>query len=193
MLSEHRSAKTIIISLTMRRFLIILLLLSPLTATAQMNDPAYADYFLVGRFGEVCTMCEVVVMCEATATDQERDTLPGDGSFTVYHIQTRTFWSQIGTIWEWFISNFDGMAVDGHERPVVVYTVDNGKWSAGETQTARFSLATPLVAAPSWSINRQSRRWQQEPGALPVGYCYRLPLWESLAKIQQQAPAGDAP
>ncbi|MGI9330777.1 MAG: hypothetical protein ACR2QB_08645 [Gammaproteobacteria bacterium] len=176
----------------MRRLLIILLLLSPLTATAQMNDPAYADYFLVGRFGEVCTMCEVVVMCEAAAAETQRDSLPRDGSFTVYHIQTRTFWSQIGTIWEWFVRNFDDRTVDGHERPVLVYTIDDGSWSAAEIQTARFTLATPLIAAPGWSIDRQSRRWQQEPGARAVGYCYRLPLWESLAAIEQQAPSGEA-
>ena len=29
------------------------------SATAQVNIDAYRDYFLVGQFGEVCTMCAI--------------------------------------------------------------------------------------------------------------------------------------
>jgi hypothetical protein len=34
-------------------------------AEAQVKIDRYRDYFLVGQFGEVCTMCEVIVLCEA--------------------------------------------------------------------------------------------------------------------------------
>ncbi len=35
------------------------------SARAQVTVDAYRGYFLYGQFGEVCTMCEVVVLCEA--------------------------------------------------------------------------------------------------------------------------------
>lgn len=164
-----------------------------LPAHAQVNDPAYADYFLVGRFGEICTMCEVIVLCEAGDVEPGYATIPATGSFTLYHIQTRTFWSQVRTIWEWFISNFDSLAVDGHERPFLVYEVVDGRWSAPVEVQARVSLDPPLLATDQWSIDRRDRRWLQEPGALPVGYCQRLPLWESLDRIKARAPAEDGP
>ena len=34
---------------------------------AQINIEAYRDYFLVGQYGEVCTMCEMVVTRLAAA------------------------------------------------------------------------------------------------------------------------------
>jgi hypothetical protein len=34
-------------------------------AHAQVNSDAYRDYFLIGQFGEVCTLWEAVVLCEA--------------------------------------------------------------------------------------------------------------------------------
>ena len=66
-------------------------------ALSQINNPAYADYFLVGRFGEICTMCEAIVLCEAGDSDTQYEGIPEDRSFTLYHLQTRTFWSQVAT------------------------------------------------------------------------------------------------
>ena len=80
-------------------------------AGAQVNMDAYRDYFLVGRFGEVCTMCEVTVLCEGVDAIPEYSQIPADGTFTVYHLQTRTFWSQVSTIWEWFIANFSSASL----------------------------------------------------------------------------------
>ncbi|MCB1597956.1 MAG: hypothetical protein KDI87_09610, partial [Gammaproteobacteria bacterium] len=71
-----------------------------LPAHGQINNKAYTDYFLVGRFGEVCTMCDVMVLCEAGTLPPAHQSVPTDGSFTLYHIQPRTFWSQVATIRE---------------------------------------------------------------------------------------------
>lgn len=167
--------------------------LAPVTsAWAQMSDPAKAHYFLMGRFGEICTMCEVVVLCEAGEADVTAEEIPTSGSFTLYYIQTRTFWSQIGTIWEWFISNFDGMAIDGHERPVWVYEVNENQWSGPELVNARVTLEPGLIRLGTHSIERVERRWQQEPGATPIGYCQRLPLWTSIETIDRNAPGEPA-
>ena len=177
------------VSLAVQLVLLVLVVGASQPATAQMNDPRYADYFLVGRFGEICTMCEVAVLCEAGETDTPRDAVPETGDFTLYYIQTRTFWSQVGTIWEWFISNFDGLAVDGHERPVWVYEVADGSWSGPEIVQARVSLDPPLIAMPGQAIERQHRRWQRPVGN-DAGYCQRLPLWETIEVIDRKAPGG---
>lgn len=174
---------------TIRSLLALVALSAAWPVTAQMNDPKYADYFLFGRFGEICTMCEVVVLCETADVDEKQATIPESGSFTVYHIQTRTFWSQITTIWEWFIRNFDDTAADGHERPVLVYDVTEGKWPLPRKVQARVSLEPPLIALDQHSIDRTNRRWQREPGAEPAGYCQRLPLWESIEIITDRKPS----
>ena len=174
---------------TAQCLLFLLALTTAPPASAQMNDPKYADYFLFGRFGEICTMCEVVVLCEVTDADTARETIPGSGSFTVYHIQTRTFWSQIATIWEWFIRNFDDTAADGHERPVLVYEVVDGKWPLPRTVQAQVSLEPPVIALHGHAIDRTNRRWRRGAELEPVGYCQRLPLWESIEIIDARRPS----
>lgn len=151
-----------------------------------MNDPTKAHYFLMGRFGEVCTMCEVVVLCRAGEADVTDERIPESGDFTLYYIQTRTFWSQVGTIWEWFVSNFDGMAIDGHERPVWVYQVSAGEWTGPEVVQARLSLEPGMITMPEHSIERIDRQWLTEPDGQAIGYCQRLPLWESIERIEGQ-------
>jgi len=174
---------------TLRSLLTLLALSVAWPVTAQMNDPKYADYFLFGRFGEICTMCEVVVLCETSDVDAQRENIPESGSFTVYHIQTRTFWSQIATIWEWFIRNFDDTAADGHERPVRVYDVTDGKWPLPRKVQARVSLEPPVIALDDYEIDRTNRRWRRGPELKPAGYCQRLPLWESIAIIDDRKPS----
>jgi len=58
-------------------------------AWAQVNIDAYRDYFLVGQFGEVCTMCEVIVLCEAGSAPPAAAAVPEDGDFTFLCLHTR--------------------------------------------------------------------------------------------------------
>lgn len=164
-------------------------------AQAQVNDPRFRDYFLVGQFGEVCTMCEVAVVCQAGDTPPPADALPAGGDFTLYMLQTRTFWSQVSTIWEWFISNFSSTPlVGGHERPVTEYTVRDGGWAAPTVHTMRVSLEPALLAMDNGvEVDRVNRRWQRSGTGEPLGYCSRLPLWETLAIIEERAPRGAQP
>ena len=172
----------------------IVVLLAALTMAvgvrAQVNIDAYRDYFLVGRFGEVCTMCEVVVLCEAGGQAPSDDAVPAAGDFTLYHLQTRTFWSQISTIREWFIANFteEDLAVRGHTRPVHVYEVAAGKWSARKVVEARLVLNPPAIEFGDHNIDRVSRAWQRADTGEAMGYCARLPLWDALESIEASAP-----
>jgi hypothetical protein len=169
-------------------------LMLALPVRAQINDPRFADYFLVGRFGEVCTMCEVMVLCEAGATAPVYGAIPANGSFTLYYIQTRTFWSQVSTIWEWFISNFSSRPlVGGHSRPVVTYTINDGVWAPPATGNMHISLEPPLISMPDGhEIERVGRQWRRADPPAALGYCERLPLWDALSVIDRQS-TGDKP
>jgi hypothetical protein len=162
----------------------------PLSAGAQVNIDRFRDYFLVGQFGEVCTMCEVIVLCEAGSEPPAEDTVPDDGDFTLYHIQTRTFWSQVSTIWEWFIANFSSepLAARGHTRPVYEYTVTDGIWEGPQIIEGRLVLDPGVLEFGDYNIDRTNRQWQRADTGAAVGYCTRLPLWESLDSISANVP-----
>ena len=172
------------------------LLTAPLLpAHGQVNNKAYADYFLVGQFGEVCTMCDIMVLCEAGTAPPTHPSVPADGSFTLYHIQPRTFWSQVSTIWEWFIANFSSKQLEsGHRRPVTIHTVDEGAWAPAVDGELHIALDPPLLAMPDGrEIERIGRRWRQSAPAAELGYCQRLPLWEALDVIDRHSTGGRAP
>lgn len=176
-----------------RRLLVAAALTMAAPLHAQVNIDAYSDYFLVGRFGEVCTMCEVVVLCREGTSAPQDDAVPPDGDFSLYHLQTRTFWSQMSTIWEWFISNFtaEDLAARGHTRPVHVYRVADGQWSAREVVEARLVLDPGVLEFGDRKIDRISRTWSRADTGAEVGYCSRLPLWDALESIDANAPDGE--
>ncbi len=157
-----------------------------LPAVGQVNQKKYDGYFLVGQFGEICTMCEVVVLCEEAQAPITSTAVPDGGSFTLYHLHTRTFWSQVSTIWEWFISNFNsGLLAAGHERPVTVHTVENGAWRQPLEAQMRVALEPALLTtSDGYEIDRQSRRWRQSADGAVRGYCERLALWDSIDAIK---------
>lgn len=172
-----------------------LLTVALLPAHGQVNNKAYADYFLVGQFGEVCTMCDVMVLCEAGTSPPTHPSVPASGSFTLYHIQPRTFWSQVSTIWEWFIANFSSKQLEsGHRRPVTIHAVDEGAWAPPVDGELHIALDPPLLAMPDGrEIERIGRRWRQSAPPAELGYCQRLPLWEALDVIDRHSTGGRAP
>jgi len=176
-----------------KRILIVFtsLLLAFSAARAQVNIDAYRDYFLVGQFGEVCTMCEIIVLCEKGNAVPAYEGIPESGSFVLYHLQTRTFWSQMGTIWEWFIANFtaDELAAQGHTRPVEVYQVSDGVWSGLEMREARLRLDPGTLDFGADVIDRVDSAWSPEGVEAPIGYCQRLPLWDALVTIDASTGA----
>ena len=159
-------------------------------ANAQVNDDAFRDYFLVGRFGEVCTMCEVVVLCQAGDEKPTHTVVPEEGSFTLYHFETRTFWSQVSTIWDFFVANFatDSLAKRGHTRPVNIYRVDSGEWQDAKREEARLILDPGVLELRNSKIDRVNSAWLDASSESALGFCQRLALWDSLDTIAQNMP-----
>lgn len=167
------------------RLTAVLLIALALPAASQVNQKQYEGYLLVGQFGEICTMCEAMVLCQATSAPIAPKAVPDAGSFTLYHLHTRTFWSQVSTIWEWFVANFSSASLAaGHERPVTVYRVEDGAWSPPLAAQVRVALEPALLTmTDGHAIERRDRRWQRSEDALDIGYCERLPLWDALTEI----------
>lgn len=163
-------------------------------ARAQVNSEKYQGMLLVGEFGEICTMCEAVLWCSADENQPVITEIPANGSFTVYHLQTRTFWSQVATIWEWFAANFDTESLaQGHERPVDIYAVKEGEWAAPVRLTAHIALEPPLLAFGDHLIDRADNSWIAASDKHRVGSCQRLPLWDALDVIDAQNQIDQAP
>jgi hypothetical protein len=180
-----------------KKFFLVFAVLTALAlpAAGQVNNPAYADYFLIGQFGEVCTMCEVTVLCETADAPPEHASVPESGSFTLYHLQTRTFWSQVSTIWEWFVRNFgsEPLAQRGHTRPVHVYEVTAGQWAPMNVVEGRLVLDPGVIEFGAATIDRVDRRWIDASTSQPTGFCQRLPLWDALEVIAVQSVEAGQP
>lgn len=159
---------------------------------AQVDESRFADLFLVGQFGEVCTMCEIMVLCESGAAVPAHGAIPAGGSFTLYHIQTRTFWSQVSTIGEWFLAIFGAQPlVAGHSRPVIVHAVNESAWAPPARGELHISLDPPVIVMPDGrEIDRVDRRWRRTEPPAGLGYCERLPLWDALEVIDRQTGVG---
>tara|TARA_B100000749_G_scaffold191891_1_gene148793 strand:- start:376 stop:666 length:291 start_codon:yes stop_codon:yes gene_type:complete len=93
--------------------------------------------------------------------------------------------SQISTIWEFFIKNFDGYEIKGHKRPVNIITIDNNQWSKSMTSDAEISIDPGLIYIEDRMINRVNNEWMNNANE-SIGFCYRLPLWASIEKIEKK-------
>jgi len=123
---------------------------------------------------------------ENTDTVPAYELIPAAGNFTLYHLQTRTFWSQIATIREWFISNFNSESrAQGHDRPVWIYTIADNIWSGPKVIDAWVALEPPLLTFAETAVDRSNQAWLSAADGTPIGYCQRLPLWNSLETIAQ--------
>jgi hypothetical protein len=147
---------------------------------------------LMNRFGELCTMCEAVVLCAAgdvPPADVADLARPGIGPFTIYHFRTKTFWGQVATIWDYLIRWVE--PVIREERPVRIYRVGaDGAAGSGrslEERMANLSIDPPLLDIGDRRINRQSGAWET-PRGQAVGSCARLPIREGLGFVTSHSP-----
>lgn len=167
----------------MKKLIFTILILLSLEVSSQ-NSVIQEELLLYSQFGEFCTMCEAVLLCEE-GEEKSYNFIPNTGNFTLYHLRTRTFLSQISTIWEFFIKNFDGYEIKGHKRPVNIITIDSNQWSKPMTSDAEISIDPGLIYIEDRMINRVNNEWMNNANE-SIGFCYRLPLWASIEKIEKK-------
>ena len=167
----------------MKKLIFTILILLSLEVSSQ-NSVIQEELLLYSQFGEFCTMCEAVLLCEESE-EKSYNFIPNTGNFTLYHLRTRTFLSQISTIWEFFIKNFDGYEIKGHKRPVNIITIDSNQWSKSMTSDAEISIDPGLIYIEDRMINRVNNEWMNNANE-SIGFCYRLPLWASIEKIDKK-------
>ena len=167
----------------MKKLIFTILILLSLEVSSQ-NSVIQEELLLYSQFGEFCTMCEAVLLCEE-GEEKSYNFIPNTGNFTLYHLRTRTFLSQISTIWEFFIKNFDGYEIKGHKRPVNIITIDSNQWSKPMISDAEISIDPGLIYIEDRMINRVNNEWMNNANE-SIGFCYRLPLWASIEKIDKK-------
>ncbi|HAH68148.1 MAG TPA: hypothetical protein DCL68_06435 [Gammaproteobacteria bacterium] len=129
-------------------------------------------------------MCEATLVCSEGQNEIDGAFLDAE-SYLLIHLETRTFWSQISTIWEFFIRNFDGYQIKGHSRPVKIFTSEKGNWFGIENTTAEISVDPDLITIKQFFIDRETQDWINHKEEI-IGSCERLPLWETLTYIDQK-------
>ena len=167
-----------------KKYFVLIFFIMILDAQAQEIKSENSELLLYSQFGEFCTMCEAILVC----TDEKNeinDAFLDRESYLLIHLETRTFWSQIATIWEFFIRNFDGYQVKGHSRPAVLYSSEMGNWFDAETTTAEISIDPNLIKIKQFVIDRETQDWIDHKEQ-KIGSCIRLPLWETLEYIDER-------
>lgn len=151
-------------------------------AADSMATPDWGDYpLLMSQFGELCTMCEAYVQCSA-----EQPTTSNAPAFTLYYFETKTFWGQIATIWDYFAKWFD--PVTSEKRPATVFKFTPIEQPNVTTPvTAYLSVADATIDIDGTRINRNTLAWFANDGAT-IGSCSRLGIPESMAMIENNSP-----
>ena len=167
-----------------KKYFVLIFFIVALDAQAQEMKSKNSELLLYSQFGEFCTMCEATLVCTEGGSNID-DTFLDRESYLLIHLQTRTFWSQISTIWEFFIRNFDGYQIKVHSRPVKIYSSDKGSWFDIENTTAEISVDPNLIKIKQFFIDRETQNWIDHT-EVSLGSCKRLPLWETLAYIDQK-------
>ncbi len=167
-----------------KKYFVLIFFIIILDAQAQEMKSENSELLLYSQFGEFCTMCEATLVC-IDEKNKINDAFLDHESYLLIHLETRTFWSQIATIWEFFIRNFDGYQVKGHSRPAILYSSEMGNWFDIETTTAEISIDPNLIKIKQFVIDRETQDWIDHKEK-KIGSCARLPLWETLAHIDER-------
>jgi hypothetical protein len=161
--------------------LLLLATASPLSkqplAQEVHSTPDWGDYpLLMSQFGELCTMCEAYLKCEADGLSN-----PDSEAFTLYYFQTKTFWGQIATIWDYFAKWFD--PVTSENRPATIYRFQkNSRISEPVPTKTNLSVADSRIDIDNTWIDRDGSTWHNRSGDV-IGTCKRLSIPESMAMI----------
>jgi len=143
--------------------------------------PDWGDYpLLMSQFGELCTMCVAYLYC----VPEESGT--PDARYALYHFQTKDFWGQIATIWDYFAIWFD--PVTSESRPAVIYDAMalNQAQTSAETIAYLDEAENRVEIGGTW-IDRQTAAWFDETDQR-IGTCIRPGIPEAMEFIEAQGP-----
>ncbi|MDG2244020.1 MAG: hypothetical protein P8L66_11060 [Rhodospirillaceae bacterium] len=151
-------------------------------STVSMATPDWGDTpLLMSQFGELCTMCEAYVRCSA-----EQPAASNPPRFTLFYFETKTFWGQIATIWDYFAKWFD--PVTSEKRPATVFKfITTGPPNITAPVTAYLSVADATIDIDGTRIDRNTLAWMADGGDT-IGSCRRLGIPESMAMIEANSP-----
>ena len=141
------------------------------------------------RINLLCTTCDDFLRCERSVV------VAGTNVYTLYRLREKSFWAQIGTIWDYLVQWASRKTSDN--RPVTIYENDHDRrrilLAAG---TARVDAASGLLSLPDGSIDMRNGDWRTRTGDLQ-GRCMTLKRREGYAWVRgllgRQLPAGPVP
>ena len=126
-------------------------------------------------------MCEAYVKCEPNVGRQN-----SASGYVLYYFQTKTFWGQIATIWDYFAVWFD--PVTSENRPATIYRfTDNAENMVSTPTTTYLSVADSRIDIDQTWIDRDTHAWNDNAGNV-IGHCNRLGIPESMELVAQQSP-----
>ena len=144
--------------------------------------PDWGNYpLLMSQFGEICTMCVAYLQCRPKQTDET-----AGENFALYYFETKSFWGQIATIWDYFAVWFD--PVTSETRPATIYRFSSDANGNVRIPTnAYLSVADAKIEIDNTWIDRDTSEWYSDSGE-NIGSCRRLGIPESIHMVSINEP-----
>ena len=148
----------------------------------QFVTPDWGDYpLLMSQFGEICTMCVAYLQCQPEQSDESVNEY-----FALYYFETKTFWGQIATIWDYFAKWFD--PVTSETRPATIYRFSSEvDRNVRIPPTAYLSVADAKIEIDNTWIDRDTTEWYSASDE-KIGSCKRLGIPESTHMVSTNEP-----
>lgn len=134
--------------------------------------PKPSDLKLAIPVNALCTTCDDFVRCEASGTT--------DGSYQLLHLENKTFWAQIATIWDFLVQAIHERKED--RRPLAIYASAGGPAQRGADAVT--DLVQHRIAVPDGWIDQVNGEWHGTDGVVK-GQCTLLPLPEGRELVKK--------
>ena len=148
----------------------------------RLDAPDWGDYpLLMSQFGELCTMCVAYVHCHADQQDR-----PSDEAQVLYYFQTKDFWGQIQTIWDYYAQWFN--PVTAESRPATVYA-----GAAPRSVEAFLDKKNGIIRIDGTWIDRDNSAWFSDGSDEQIGSCSRPSIQAGMVLAEQMSQADVTP
>jgi hypothetical protein len=143
----------------------------------------WGDYpLLMSQFGELCTKCVAYLRC---IPDDAAP--PVDDRFALYYFETKDFWGQIATIWDYFAKWFN--PVTSESRPATVYrNAGAGERRTTATLEAYLDVKNARIEIDGTWIDRDTSVWYALETNERIGQCHRPSIEGGVMIVEQMGP-----